>query len=109
MFIVMTMFVNVNVAGVMIAIMMVVVVVMIMMAIVVGVNFTAVIRSMVRRTRRMVRRMVRSRTVGRRRRRAIAAVDVIATSVDFSRRSHREGGKDESNENFQVELHISLE
>ena len=40
--------------------------------------------------------------------RRVMIVDVIgSTSDDFSRRSHRKGGKNESNENF--ELHISLE
>ena len=67
-------------------------VMMMAMVMVVGLNVTGVIRTM-RRGRRMVRSTV--------------AVDVIATSDDFSRRSRRKGGKDESNEN--LELHVCLE
>jgi hypothetical protein len=67
---------------------------------VIAVDFTSVMRGMGRR--RVVRRMVRKRTVNRSRR--AIAVDFIGTSDDFSRRSRRKGGKNESNENF--ELHI---
>ena len=107
--------VSVNVACIMMMVMVAIVVsvivtgvmmmiIMVTMAMVVGVNVTSVIRTM-RRRRRMVRRMVR-RTV-RRNRRAITAIDLIATSDDFSRCSHRKGGKNESNKNF--ELHVCLE
>ena len=93
----MMIFVDVNVAGVMTMVM--------VMAIFVDVIvrfFTGVIRTMNRnRMVRLVRRMVRF--VGRR----VIAVDVIGTSDDFSRRSRRKGGKNESNEDF--ELHIYLE
>jgi hypothetical protein len=87
------MVVDVIVAGVMmvIAAMVVDIIVagvMMVMVMVFGVNVTNVMRRMVRRARRRV-----------------IAVDVIGASDDFSRRSHRKGGKNESNENF--ELHIS--
>ena len=107
----MTILVGVNVASVMMMMMVAIVVdvivtgvmMMVIMAMVVGINVTNVIRTMRRRRRRMVRRMVRRR----RRRRAITAINIIATSDDFSRCSRRKGGKNESNENF--ELHICLE
>ena len=90
------MVINVIVTGVMMM------VIMMIMMIFVSVNVTNVIRTM-RRRRRMVRRMVR-RAVRRR----VIAIDFIAsTSGDFSRCSRRKGGKNESNENF--ELHICLE
>jgi hypothetical protein len=111
--------------------------IMMMMVMVVDIIVTGVIRKTVRRRRRRRRRraiafdvivtgVMRRRTVKRwviavdgivtgvmRRvvRRTVSwraiAVDVIATSDDFSRRSRRKGGKDEGNENF--ELHICLE
>ena len=76
-------------------------VMMMAMVMVVGLNVTGVIRTM-RRGRRMVRRMMMGRGMVR----STVAVDVIATSDDFSRRSRRKGGKNESNENF--ELHVCL-
>ena len=107
----MTMFVDIIVAGVIMMVMVATVVdiivagimMMVMVAIVLDIFVTGVIWTM-RRRRRMVRRMVRRRMV---RRRSVIAVDLIATSDHFSRRSHRKAGKNESNENF--ELHISLE
>ena len=88
------MVIDVLVAGIMMMMMMVMVVVVIVTGVmtvtvmVVGVNVTNAMRRMVRR-------------------RAVIAVDVIARSDDVDRRSHRKGGKNESNEN--LELHICLE
>ena len=82
---------GINVAGV--------VMVMMVVAMVISVNVAGVMIVM------MVVAMVFSVNVADVRR--VITVDAIATSDDFSRRSHRKSGKNESNENF--ELHICLE
>ena len=77
---------------------------MVILVMVVGVNVTTVIRTM---RKRMVRSMVR--TGNRKRERINSTIDIIATSDDFrvSRCNCCKGGKNESNENF--ELHNGLE
>jgi hypothetical protein len=74
---------------------------MIMMAMVLDVIVTGVVTVTVMVV--AMRRMVRRRTVNRR----AIGVDLITRSDVVDRRSHRKGGKNESNENF--ELHICLE